>query len=210
MSGGASSSWKSETSGESGKRSYIVFLILTLPILHSHASPRERRLSSRTQQLEVDVEDLSEAPADSRRHHRYAFARPTNYRRRRPISEVHEEIIGGSASSLISPGSFVRIGGQEGQAEVERGRGAVQIQHALPPRPHNAVAAGKSGNDSCTRHRSPPPRARTKPAQLGRSASERSNWNVPPAGQSPSAGRGRDEPTTIRSSKRILAPCRRH
>lgn len=189
MSGGASSSWKSETSGEFGKRSYKVFLILMLPMLHSHASPRERRLSSRTQQLEVDVEDMSEAPADSRRHHRYAFARPTNYRRRRPVSEVHEEIIGGSASSLISPGSFVRIGGQEGQAEVERGRGAVQIQHALPPRTHNAVAAGKSGNDSCTRHRSPPPRARTKPAQLGRSASERSNWNVPPAGQSPSAGR---------------------
>lgn len=155
----------------------------------SHASPRERRLSSQTQQLVVDVEDMSEAPADFRRHHRYAFARPTNYRRRRPISEVHEEIIGGSASSLISPGSFVRIGGQEGRAEVERGRGAVQIQHALPPRPHNAVAAGKSGNDSCTRHRSPPPRARTKLAQLGRSASERSNWNVPPAGQSPSAGR---------------------
>lgn len=189
MSGGASSSWKSGTLGEFDGLFRIMFIILIKSRYYSHASPRERRLSSRTQQLEVDVEDVSETPADARRHHRYAFARPTNYRRRRPISEVHEEIIGGSASSLISPGSFVRIGGQEGQAEVERGRGAVQIQHALPPRTHNAVAAGKSGNDSCTRHRSPPPRARTKPAQLGRSASERSNWNVPPAGQSPSAGR---------------------
>lgn len=148
----------------------------------SHASPRERRLSSRAQQLEVEVEDPVEA-SSSLRHHRYAFARPTNYRRRRPVSEVHDDIVGGSASSLISPGSFVRIG-QNAQAEVERGRGAVQIQHALLPRSQLA-AAWKSGNDSCTRHRSPPPRARTKPAQIGRSASDR----APPAGLSPSADR---------------------
>ena len=76
---------------------------------------------------------------------------------------------------------------EESEAQVERGRGAVQIQHPAPTRTyHNA----RSGNDSCTRHRSPPPRTRSDATALGRSSSERtSHAAIPPAGLSPSAGR---------------------
>jgi len=150
-----------------------------MPAKFSHASPNEDTTTpKRRSQLEVDVEDSASG-------HRYAFARPTNYRRRRPVSEVVEEIVGGSASSLINPESFVRI--EESEAQVERGRGAVQIQHPAPTRSyHNA----RSGNESCTRHRSPPPRTRSDATALSRSSSDRTSHAViPPAGLSPSAGR---------------------
>jgi hypothetical protein len=142
-------------------------------------------------ELDVEVESTSLRPRQ-----KYSFARPTNYRRRRPVSDVMEEIIGGSASSLIAPSSYVRIQQESTDTKVERGRGSVQIQHARPPRATRVMSNAKSGTESCTRHRSPPPRTRTKSnptqsTQLQRSASDRVGGMtaVFPAEMSPSAGR---------------------
>lgn len=113
----------------------------------------------------------------------YAFARPTNYRRRRPVSDVTDDIVGGSASSLILPSASFRAQAEDSQ--VERGKGQVQIQHALLPR--GRMQKAKSGTESCTRHCSPPPRTRSK---VMRSASEMMGKSmIPPAGSSPSAVR---------------------
>lgn len=86
----------------------------------------------------------------------FAFARPTNYRRRRPASIVSADgIVGGSASSLIAPGpsaSFVKIDPQE---RLHRGRGAVQILDPIPQ-------GGEKQQDTLTRHCSPPPAHRSR------------------------------------------------
>lgn len=108
----------------------------------------------------------------------FAFARPTNYRRRRPASVVSTE--GGvvspgtsfvaGAGGMMSPAavstSFVKIDPHE--RIVHRGRGVVQIVDAIPPSQQvTGTASSTAANgrprqkpkrtNTLTRHCSPPP-----------------------------------------------------
>ncbi|KAJ9104676.1 hypothetical protein QFC21_002174 [Naganishia friedmannii] len=141
----------------------------------------------------------------------FAFARPTNYRRRRPASVVSND--GGLASPGSSPfvagagtivpaaasTSFVKIDPHE--RVVHRGHGAVQIVDAIPPSPQSrgTTTAGGGGAYADGRPRQKPKRANTltrhcspPPAPAGHTTAlpPTSNSTIPrapPAELSPSA-----------------------
>lgn len=130
---------------------------------------------------------------------RFPFARPTNYRRRR--ADTVEDLIHGSATSLIAPTSFVRIDTDRSPEHV-KGKGHINFKATEMP---TGVRRGRSpgGSESCTRHRSPPPsQARQAFKIRGKAASD----ICPPAGMSPSAGkmqmrRGVSDPPSKRKGR---------
>ncbi|GHJ84524.1 hypothetical protein NliqN6_0926 [Naganishia liquefaciens] len=149
-------------------------------------SPGPRRKLASRDALAEDVEGSTAFASDraalathissiaSPQNPSFAFARPTNYRRRRPASLASDggagTGVGGSISSLLAVGgaSFVKIDPAE---RIHRGRGAVQI---LDPIPQGARTRRNTGTetDTCTRHCSPPP-------AMDRSRS--SSRGIPPA-----------------------------